>query len=282
KVYFQCTFPHHSTRISPSSTSSFHQTSFPEHSSYPNTSMAQPDRKIALITGGSQGIGAATARVLVDKGFFVVINYSNNVQAAKKVIEDLGRENATSIMADASRVDEIENMVNTVVSMFGRIDALIANAAKLGLQDISETTEEGFDALFAINVKGPYFLAQKAAPHMPPGSHIVFLSTTQCHASTVTSNYLLYTMTKGAIEQMARVLAKGLGPKGIFVNAVAPGPTSTELFLNGKSKQLLDTLAGLSPHNRFGQPKDVAEAIGFLTQNQWVSGQVVKVNGGMA
>lgn len=110
----------------------------------------------------------------------------------------------------------------------------------------------------------------------------MLLSTTQCHASTVTSNYLLYTMTKGAIEQMARVLAKGLGPKGIFVNAVAPGPTSTELFLDGKSKQLLDTLAGLSPHNRFGQPKDVAETIGFLTQNQWVSGQVVKVNGGMA
>ncbi|THY34418.1 NAD(P)-binding protein [Aureobasidium pullulans] len=241
----------------------------PKHSSYPNTSMAQPDRKIALITGGSQGIGAATARVLVDKCFFV---------AAKKVIEDLGRKNATSIMADASRVDEIENMVNTVVSMFARIDALIANAAKLGLQDISETTEEGFDALFAINVKGPYFVAQKAAPHMPPGSHIVLLSTTQCHASTVTSSYLLYTMTKGAIEQTARVLAKGLGPKGIFVNTVAPGPTSTELFLNGKSKQLLDTLAGLSPHHRLGQPEDVAEAIGFLTQNQWVSGQVVKAS----
>ncbi|THW87706.1 hypothetical protein D6D02_08784 [Aureobasidium pullulans] len=131
--------------------------------------MAQPDRKIALITGGSQGIGAATARVLVDKGFFVVINYSNNVQAAKKVIEDLGRENATSVMADASRVDEIENMVNTVVSMFGRIDALIANAAKLGLQDISETTEEGFDALFAINVKGPY----ECPKQYPIGSKIL-------------------------------------------------------------------------------------------------------------
>lgn len=126
------------------------------------------------------------------------------------------------------------------------------------------------------------YAMQKAAPHMPPGSHIVLLSTTQCHASTVTPNYLLYTMTKGAIEQMARVLSKGLGPKGIFVNAVAPGPTATDLFLGGKSQQLLDTIAGFSPHKRIGQPEEVAEAIAYLTDSKWVSGQVVKVNGGMA
>lgn len=117
---------------------------------------------------------------------------------------------------------------------------------------------------------------------MPPGSHIVLLSTTQCHASTVTSNYLLYNMTKGAIEQMSRTLAKGLGPKGIFVNTVAPGPTATNLFLKGKSQQLLDTIAGMNPQKRIGQPEEVAEAIAFLADSKWVSGQVVKVNGGMA
>lgn len=118
---------------------------------------------------------------------------------------------------------------------------------------------------------------------MPQGSHIVFLSTTQCHASTVTPEYILYVMTKGALEQMVRVLAKTLGPKGVFVNAIAPGPTATDMFLNsGRPQAVLDKIASFSPHNRIGDPKDVANAIEFLTQNQWVSGQVVKVNGGMA
>ncbi|CAD0089783.1 unnamed protein product [Aureobasidium vineae] len=264
--------------------------------------MAETNRKIALITGGSQGIGAATARALVEKNYFVVINYSSNTDAATNLVAELGFENAVAIKADASLVSDTSSLIDTVVSKYGRIHVLICSAAKLGLQDISETTEAGFDALFAINVKGPYFLVQvsllvcpwrvslllltslqKALPHMPPGSHIVLMSTTQCHASTVTSEYVLYTMTKGAIEQMARVLAKTLGPKGVFVNAVAPGPTATDMFLNsGRPQSVLDKIASFSPHNRIGEPKDVAEAIVFLTQNQWVSGQVVKVNGGMA
>lgn len=123
---------------------------------------------------------------------------------------------------------------------------------------------------------------QKAAPFMPFGSHIVFISTTQCHASTVTAPYLLYNMTKGAVEQMTRVLAKDFGQKGIFVNAVAPGPTATDMFLTGKSRQLVDTLAGLSPHNRIATPEDIADTIAYLTKSRWISGQVIKANGGMA
>ncbi|CAD0114887.1 unnamed protein product [Aureobasidium uvarum] len=245
--------------------------------------MAKTNKKIALITGGSQGIGAATVRALVEKNYFVVINYFSDTVAASNLVSELGAENAVAIKADASLVSGIDSLIETIVSEYGQIHVLICSAAKLGLQDISETTEAGFDALFAINVKGPYFLVQKAAPHMPPGSHIVLISTTQCHASTVTPEYVLYTMTKGAIEQMVRVLAKTLGPKGVFVNAVAPGPTATDMFLkSGRPQAVLDKIAGFSPHNRIGEPKDVAEAIVFLTQNQWVSGQVVKVNGGMA
>ncbi|CAD0097082.1 unnamed protein product [Aureobasidium mustum] len=245
--------------------------------------MAETNRKIALITGGSQGIGAATARSLVQKGYFAVINYSSNTTAAESLVAELGADNAVAIKADASLVSDTVSLVDTVVSKYGQIHALICSAGRLGLQDISETTEAGFDSLFAINVKGPYFLAQRAAPHMPPGSHIVFLSTTQCHASTVTPEYILYVMTKGALEQMVRVLAKTLGPKGVFVNAIAPGPTATDMFLNsGRPQAVLDKIASFSPHNRIGDPKDVADAIVFLTQNQWVSGQVVKVNGGMA
>lgn len=125
-------------------------------------------------------------------------------------------------------------------------------------------------------------LPQKAVPHMPEGSHIVFLSTTLTAASTVTPPYLLYNASKGAIEQMTRVLCKDLGKKGIFVNAVAPGPTGTELFYQGKSDEMLKKIAGFNPQGRIGTPEEVAETIVFLSRAPWVSGQVVRVNGGMA
>ena len=118
---------------------------------------------------------------------------------------------------------------------------------------------------------------------MTNGSHIVLLSTTQCHASSVTPPYLLYCSTKGAIEQMVRVLSKDLARKGISVNAIAPGPTATDLFLEGKSEQLLKMIAGLNPHNRIGTPEEVADAILFLSSasSRWVTGHTLKVNGGM-
>ena len=119
---------------------------------------------------------------------------------------------------------------------------------------------------------------------MAPGSHIILISTSLCHASTVNPNYLLYVTTKGAIEQMTRVLSKDLARKGISVNAVAPGPTGTELFFKGKSEQLLKMIAAGSPFNRIGEPEEIADAIAFLSggDSRWVAGQVVKVNGGFA
>ena len=119
---------------------------------------------------------------------------------------------------------------------------------------------------------------------MPPSSHIVLLSTTQCTATTVQPPYLLYNSTKGAIEQMTRVLCKDLAAKGIAVNAVAPGPTGTDLFYKGKSEQVLKMIAGFSPMGRIGRPEEVAEAIVWLSGggSSWVSGQVIRANGGMA
>lgn len=125
---------------------------------------------------------------------------------------------------------------------------------------------------------------QKCAPHMPSGSHITFISTTLNAASTVTPPYLLYCASKGAIEQMVRVLSKDLARKGISVNAVAPGPTGTELFFEGKSEQLIQAIAGANPHNRIGTPEEIADALVWLAGegSRWVTGQVVRVNGGMA
>jgi 3-oxoacyl-[acyl-carrier protein] reductase len=119
---------------------------------------------------------------------------------------------------------------------------------------------------------------------MAPGSHIILFSTTLCAASMVTPNYLMYVTTKGAVEQMARVMSKDLARKGISVNAIAPGPTGTDLFFTGKSEQVLKILASSNPHNRIGSPEEIADVVAFLGSDgsRWITGQVLRVNGGMA
>lgn len=238
--------------------------------------------KVALVSGGSKGIGRATALGLAAAGASVVVNYSSDDAAAEEVVNSIGGKNAVAIKADVGTMAGVESLVQKTVDRFGKIDILIASGAVLPMKDLEHSTEEDFDRTFAVNVKGPYFLCQKAVPHMPRGSHIVLCSTTLTAASTVTPPYVLYVATKGAIEQMTRVLCKDLGKKGILVNAVAPGPTGTELFYEGKSEETLKMFAGLNPQGRIGTPEEVAETIVFMSRAPWISGQVVRVNGGMA
>ena len=241
--------------------------------------------KVAIITGGSKGIGAATATALVKLGAKVVINYGRDTAAADELVSQLGSDNAHAVQADASSLEGIESVVNATVAKYGKIDILVPNAGILPMRDVESTSEADFDRAFTMNVKGPFFLVQKAVPHMPRGSRIVLISTTQNHASTVTGSYTLYCATKGAIEQLARLLSKGLeARKGITVNAIAPGPTGTDLFFEGKSEQVLKMIASLNPKNRIGAPDEVADAIAFLCGEgaRWVSGQTLRVNGGQA
>ncbi|KAK9244445.1 hypothetical protein V1506DRAFT_492015 [Lipomyces tetrasporus] len=240
--------------------------------------------KVAVITGGSKGIGRATALRLAEEGANVVINYSSDASAAEEVVKIIGGDRSLAVKADAGNVAELERLVTETVSRFGKIDILVPNAGVMLMKDLETTTEHDFEASMALNVKGPYFLAQKAAPHMAPGSHIIFFSTTLCAASTVTPNYLLYVTTKGAVEQMTRVMSKDLARKGISVNAVAPGPTGTDLFFRGKSEQVLKMIAGFNPQNRIGTPEEVADVVAFLggDGSRWITGQTVRVNGGMA
>ena len=239
--------------------------------------------KTALITGGSKGIGAATSLLLAKHGANVVINYSSDSTAADEIVKKIGNDKAIAIKGDAGSIPDIEHMVSETVKRFGKIDILIPCAGILPMKNLEHTSEHDFDSTFRLNVKGPYFLSQKAAPHMPEGSHIVLLSTTQCHNAAVTPPYLLYNSTKGAIEQMTRVMSKELLPKGICVNAVAPGPTGTELFYKGKTEQMLKMIANFSPAGRIGKPEEIAEAIVWLSgaSSSWVSGQVIKANGGV-
>ncbi|KFA76056.1 hypothetical protein S40288_00315 [Stachybotrys chartarum IBT 40288] len=239
--------------------------------------------KVILITGSSNGIGKAVAERVARDGASVVINYFSNGDAANALVKSIGEDRAIAVQADAGKIPDIEKLVDAAVSKFGKIDTVVANAAAMPMRNVLNTTEEDFDNTFGFNVKGPYFLVQKAVPHMPSGSRVILLSTGICHFSSVTPDYLLYAATKGAVEQLARVLSKGLAPKGITVNAVAPGPTATDLFFRGKPEGLVNALKAGNPFGRLGEPAEIANVVKFIASDEssWVSGQTILVNGGM-
>ncbi|KKY28826.1 putative short-chain dehydrogenase reductase [Phaeomoniella chlamydospora] len=243
--------------------------------------------KVALITGGTKGIGAALAFRLRQAGANIVVSYNSDSAGAEAFVSQHGGpEHVLAVKADAGSVTDSEVLVQKAVEKFGKISILVPMAGILHMADLAGTTEETFDTAYRINVKGPYFLVQKAVPFMETGGKIVLISTTQNHASSVTPPYLLYCSTKGAIEQMTRILSKDLirAPKHISINCVAPGPTATELFLKGKSEQVLNMIKGLNPQGKIGEPNEVADAIALLCgeQSRWITGQVVRVNGGVA
>lgn len=239
--------------------------------------------KVAVITGGTKGIGAATAKKLVDLGAKVVASYSSDAAAAQTLVKELGAENVTAVQSDAGSVAGVEALVCAAVEKYQKIDIAIANAGVLQMADLAHVTEAAFEKSYSLNVKGPMFLAKEVVPHMKEGGRIIFVSTTQNFASTVTPAYMLYCSTKGAIDQMTRTLAKDLATKGINVNCVAPGPTGTDLFLEGKPEALLKQLASLSPFGRIGNPEEIADVFAFLSGSgaSWINGQIIKVNGGM-
>ncbi|KAL7932990.1 NAD(P)-binding protein [Trichoderma chlorosporum] len=238
--------------------------------------------KVVLITGASNGIGKACAERMYKEGARIVINYLSDAASANAMVETFGPDRAIAVQADAGNIDDLGRLVDAAVAKFGRIDTIVPSAGMMPMRDVENTTEADFAKCFDLNVKGPYFLVQKALPHMPPGSRIIFISTGICHFSFAPANYLLYAATKGAIEQMTRVMAKGLAAKGIVVNAVAPGPTATDLFYKGKPEAVVDAIKAWSPFGRLGSAEEIANTVKFLAsgESSWVVGQTVLVNGG--
>ncbi|MNN19424.1 3-oxoacyl-[acyl-carrier-protein] reductase FabG [compost metagenome] len=179
-----------------------------------------------------------------------------------------------------SKLSEIELLFSETMERFGRLDILVNNAGIMDNKALLEVTEEMFDQHFGINVKGTYFACQQAMKHMAQGGTIINFSTSVSGA--MLPAYSVYAATKGAVEQLTRQLAKEFGPKDIAINCIAPGQVSTELFLTGKSQELVDSFSRMNAFGRLGEPEDIANSIDLLVSDKarWITGQTIRVNGG--
>ncbi|QSJ17117.1 SDR family oxidoreductase [Nostoc sp. UHCC 0702] len=246
--------------------------------------MAALAGKVAIVTGASRGIGRAIALKLAGNGASVVVNYAGNTTKAQEVvteIDNLGVE-SLAVQADVSKVADIQRLFEETIERFGRVDILVNNAGTIINKLITEVTEADFDKLFAINVKGTYFACQQAALHMAEGGRIINFSSST--TAMMLPTYSAYVATKGAVEQITRVLAKELGTKGIAVNVISPGPTDTELFREGKTEEQINRLAQMAAFGKLGDVQEIADVVAFLASDEarWITGQNIRVNGGIA
>nr|WP_217269882.1 SDR family oxidoreductase [Neobacillus endophyticus] len=238
--------------------------------------------KVAIVTGGARGIGERVVEKLASEGANVVINYVNSSNQAEELVDRIHSEGgrAIAVQANISKISDIKKLFDSAIETFGKVDILINNAGIMINKPIDLVTEEDFDTQFLTNTKGTYFAIQEAFHRMEKGGRIINISTSiNGHMFPA---YSVYAGTKGAVEQFTRQLAKEFGPKQITINAIAPGPVATELFLNGKSDQQIEALSNMNAFRRLGTPEDVAGAIHLLLceEASWITGQTLRVNGG--
>jgi 3-oxoacyl-[acyl-carrier protein] reductase len=239
--------------------------------------------KTALVTGASRGIGRASALALAKAGAQVLVHYGRGKAEAEAVVQEI-RDNggrARAVPADLAAPDGAEKLAKEVRAIVGdRLDILVANAGIAKAATIEETTVEDFDRLFAVNVRAPFFLVQQLLPIFGAGSSVVLVSSLAAHASVGT--LAAYAATKGAIDTLVKHFAAALGPRGIRVNAVAPGVVATEMSNFTKTDAGRDFTLGMQALQRLAQADDIGDVIAFLASDQarWISGDTVRVDGG--
>jgi 3-oxoacyl-[acyl-carrier protein] reductase len=245
--------------------------------------MTNQTNRVAIVTGASRGIGAAVAERLARDGFTVVINYAGDTKSAEALarrIEGKGGR-ALTAKADVSDPATVRGVFDAAEAAFGGVDVLVNNAGIMKLAKIADSDDAMFDQQIAINLKGSFNAMREAAKRLRDGGRIINFSTSV--VGTKVETYGVYAATKAAIETMTAVLSKELRGRSITANAVAPGPTATDLFLNGKSPELVDRLAKMNPLERLGTPEDIAASVAFLAgpDGAWINGQTLRPNGGM-
>ena len=239
--------------------------------------------RTAIITGSSQGIGAAVAERLAAEGLSVVVNYSSNAAPAEALVKKIeaagGR--AIAVAGDVSKPADVAELFSKAEAAFGGVDVLVNNAGVMKLATVAETTDEIFDQTIAINLKGVFNGLREAARRLREGGRIVSFSSSV--VGLYQPGYASYAATKAGVEAITHVLSKELGAKKITVNVVAPGPVATKLFLDGKTDDDIQPIIERTPLARLGEPQDIARAIAFLVSpdGAWVNGQMLRVNGGI-
>ncbi|EKN4747123.1 SDR family oxidoreductase [Yersinia enterocolitica] len=245
--------------------------------------MTNTIQQVAIVTGASRGIGAAIAERLAQEGYTVLINYSRADDEAEALVRKIQQAggNALSAKGDISDPAAVAQLFTKAETAFGGVDVLVNNAGIMSLNTVADSDDEHFDRQIAINLKGSFNGMREAARRLRNGGRIVNFSTSVVGLKL--EKYAVYAATKAAVETMTAILAKELRGRDITVNAVAPGPTATDLFLNGKSAELIEKMAKMAPLERLGTPEDIAAAVAFLVGKDggWINGQVLRANGGL-
>jgi 3-oxoacyl-[acyl-carrier protein] reductase len=240
--------------------------------------------KTAIVTGASRGIGRAIAMRLAHDGFAVVVNYASNASQADAVVAAIhsGGGRALAVKADVSNAADVERLFEEALKAFGSVDIVVNNSGIMPLSPIGKGDVEVFDKVIGTNLRGAFLVLAQAAQHVAPGGRIIAFSSSVLAKSFPT--YGPYIASKAGVEGLVHVLANELRGRNITVNAIAPGPVGTELFLNGKTEEQIAEIGKMAPLERLGQPEDIANVISFLAgpDGGWVNSQVVRANGGFA
>ena len=245
--------------------------------------MTGTQARVAIVTGGSGGIGRAVAERLAADGMSIVVHYAGNAARADEVVKAVVERggSATSAAADVAEPDQVRALFDETERHFGGVDVVVNTAGIMLLSPLVDLDLADFDRMHHTNVRGTFVVSQEAARRLRPGGALVNFSSSVVKIAL--PGYSAYAATKGAVDAMTLVLAREMRGRDVTVNAVAPGPTATPLFLDGKDQQTVDHLASMAPLERLGRPEDIAEAVAFLAgPARWVNGQIIYANGGVA
>jgi len=239
--------------------------------------------RVALVTGGSGGIGKAVVDKLATEGFAVAVHYAGNQAKADALVQSITAAGGRALAVGGDIADEtaMRALFDQVEAAFGGIDVVVNTAGIMRLGPIADFNLDDFDKIMRTNVRGTFIVSQQAACRVREGGAIINFSTSVTR--TQFPNYGAYVASKSAVEGLSMILARELRGKNITVNAVAPGPTATALFLDGKSEEVIAGLSKAVPLERLGDPEDIAESVAFLAgPARWVNGQTIFTNGGLA
>jgi 3-oxoacyl-[acyl-carrier protein] reductase len=245
--------------------------------------MTEMTPRVAVVTGGSRGIGRAVAERLAADGQNVVVAYASNHDEANATVAAIEKSGGKAVAVQADVADEaaVAALFDAAEQRFGGVDVVVNAAGIMILEPVAQLDLEHLDRMYRTNIRGTFVVAREAANRVRSGGAIVTFSTSVTRLNQPT--YSAYAASKAAVEAISPILAKELRGRDITVNTVAPGPTATALFLDGKDQETIDRIAGLNPMQRLGRPEDIAEVVSTLAgPARWINAQTIFVNGGAA